>query len=219
MFVGDRMSRPVVTVYPEATLEAALDRMQSEHIHTLPVVNKRGEMVGILSDGDIYQAMPSEATTLNVWEQRDQVRRMTVNRYMTREVVSIDEKAPIEAAACLMADNHISTLPVLNEGRLTGIISRTDLFKVFLELLGARDPGVRLTAVIPKGPGQLLQLSKAIYDLGGDILALGTFMGADTESGELVLKVAGVEKDELVEGVKPHVVKIKDARETNSKGC
>ncbi len=219
MFVGDRMSRPVVTVHPEATLEAALERMQSERIHSMPVVNKRGEMVGIIADGDIYQAMPSEATTLSVWEQREQVRRLTVNRYMTKEVVSIDENAPIEEAACLMADNHISALPVLCDGRLTGMITRTDLFKIFLELLGARDPGVRLTASISKGPGQLLQLSKVIYDLGGDILALGTFMGEDTESGDLVLKVAGVKKDALVEGVEPHVIKIKDARETESTGC
>ncbi len=215
MFVGDRMSRPVVTVYPETTLEDALERMQNENIHSTPVVNKRGEMVGIISDGDIYEAMPSEATTLSVWEQRDIVRRLTVNRYMTRDVISIDENAPIEEAACSMADNHISALPVLCDGRLTGFITRTDLFKIFLELLGARDSGVRLTAVIPKGPGQILKISKAIYDLGGDILALGTFMGEDTQTGDLVLKVSGVEKDALVAGVKPYVERIKDARVTD----
>ena len=219
MFVGDRMSRPVVTVYPETTLEDALARMQSNHIHSTPVVNKRGEMVGIISDGDIYHAMPSDVTTLNVWEQREQVRRLTVNNCMTREVIVIDEGAPIEEAACLMADHHISALPVLSDGRLIGIISRTDLFKVFLELLGARDPGVRLTAVIAKGPGQILKLSKAIFDLGGDILALGTFMGENTQSGDLVLKVAGVDKDALVEGVTPYVERIKDARVTDSGGC
>ncbi len=215
MFVGDRMSRPVVTVYPEATLESALERMQTEHIHSMPVVNKRGELLGIISDGDIYEAMPSEATTLNVWEQREVVRRLTVNRTMTSEVITIDENEPIEEAACLMTDNHISALPVMCEGRLTGIITRTDLFKIFLELLGARDPGVRLTAVISKGPGQILNISKAVYDLGGDIMALGTFSGEDTQSGGLVLKVAGVDKEALVDGVRPYVERIKDARVTD----
>lgn len=214
MLVGERMSHPVITVYPETSLEEALERMRKEHIHRLPIVNRRGELVGIISERDIFRALPSEATTLSVWEQQAAVHKLTVQRYMIQEVITVDEDAPIEEAACLMVDNHVSGLPVTCEGRMTGIITETDLFKVFLELLGAREPGVRLTALIPKEPGQLMKLSKAVYDLGGDILALGTFMGEDTQSGEITLKVAGVGQDALAEGVRAHVERIKDVRTT-----
>lgn len=216
MLVGERMSHPVITAYPETSLEEALGRMRKEHIHRLPIVNRRGELVGIISERDIFRALPSEATTLSVWEQQEAVHKLTVQRYMIQEVITVDEDAPIEEAACLMVDNHVSGLPVTREGRMTGIITETDLFKVFLELLGAREPGVRLTALIPKEPGQLMKLSKAVYDLGGDILALGTFMGEDTQSGEITLKVAGVGQDALAEGVRAHVERIKDVRTTVS---
>lgn len=214
MLVGDRMSHPVITVYPETTLEDALKLMQEEKIRRLPVVNQRGELVGIISDGVILRALPSDATTLSVWEARDMVRRLTVNKYMTKEVITVTDDTPLEEAARIMIDNQISALPVMRGGKLVGMITEKDLFKVFLELLGARDPGVRLSAIVPKEPGRLLRISKAIYDLGGDIVALGTFQGETSMNGEITIKVTGVQKQALVDAIRPHVEKIVDVRES-----
>lgn len=216
MLVGDRMSHPVITVYPETTLEDALKLMQEEKIRRLPVVNRRGELVGIISDGVILRALPSDATTLSVWEARDMVRRLTVNKYMTKEVVTVTDDTPLEEAARIMIDNQISALPVMRGGKLVGLITEKDLFKVFLELLGARDPGVRLSAIVPKEPGRLLHITKAIYDLGGDIVALGTFQGETSMNGEITIKVAGVQKQALVDAIRPHVEKIVDVRESSA---
>jgi acetoin utilization protein AcuB len=66
-------------------------------------------------------------------------------------------------------------------------------------------------------PGQLAKLTKAIYDLGGDILALGTFMGESSETGKITVKVDGVEKDALVAAIKPLAVQILDVRENEKK--
>lgn len=214
MLVGDRMSHPVITVYPETTLEDALELMHKERIRRLPVVDRRGTLVGIISERVILRALPSDATTLSVWEARDMVRKLTVSKFMAEEVITISEDTPLEEAARIMSDNQISALPVVRGEKLVGMITEKDLFKIFLELLGAREPGVRVTAIVSKGPGRLLNITKAIFDQGGDILALGTFLGENTTNGEIALKVAGVEKQTLVDALRPYVEKIVDVRES-----
>ncbi|NMB88145.1 MAG: CBS domain-containing protein [Chloroflexi bacterium] len=212
MLVGKRMSHPVITVYPETTLEEALTLMHEEKIRRLPVINQRGELVGIISERVILRALPSDATTLSVWESRDMVRKMTVSQYMVSDVITIAEDTPLEEAARIMTDNQISALPVMRGGKLVGMITEKDLFKIFLELLGARDPGVRFTALVTKGPGRLLNITKAIFDLGGDILAMGAFEGETSEDGEITIKVAGVKMQDLVEALTPLVEEVVDVR-------
>jgi len=112
-----------------------------------------------------------------------------------------------------MADHKIGGLPVLREGQVVGIITETDLFKIFLELLGAREPGVRINTLVPNKPGVLAALTKTIYEQGGNIIALGTFLGESSEDREITLKVEGVDKTALVEALEPLVERIKDVRE------
>ena len=68
MLVGERMSKPVITIRPETPMPEALDLMHKEHIRRLPVVNKHGEMVGIVTEADLFKASPSEATSLSIYE-------------------------------------------------------------------------------------------------------------------------------------------------------
>lgn len=213
MLVRDRMSHPVITIYPEASMQDALDLMRKEHVRRLPVVDKQGQLLGIITETNLDKASPSQATTLSVWEIRELISKVRVDKLMTREVVAIEDTTPIEEAARIMSDGHFSGLPVLRNGKLVGLITETDLFKVFLELFGAREPGVRLSVEVPKGPGQLAKLTQAIFSLGGDIMAMGTFIGEDSQSGEITFKVAGVAKDKLVDAVTPHVTRVIDVRE------
>lgn len=216
MLVRERMSHPVITISPETSMQEALDLMRREHIRRLPVVDKRGSMIGIVTEADLDKASPSKATTLSVWEIRELVSRVKVEKIMTREVITIDEDTPIEEAARLMADNNISGLPVLDGDKLVGLITETDLFKVFLELFGARDAGVRLTLEVPRGPGQIARITQAVFALGGDVVALGTYLGESSETGQITIKVAGVPRDTLVEAVHPFVLRILDVRERNA---
>lgn len=217
MLVRERMSHPVITIRPETSMQEALDIMRREHVRRLPVVDKRGQLVGIVTDADLDRASPSEATTLSVWEIRELISKVKVERIMATEVITIDDDTPIEEAARIMADGKISGLPVLHEGKLVGLITETDLFKLFLELFGAREPGVRLTLEVPRGPGTLARLTRSIFELGGDIVALGTYMGENSETGEIILKVEGVECEDLVEAVTPLVSRVLDVRQTTAK--
>ena len=217
MLIKERMSRPVITINADASMKDALDLMGRERIRRLPVVNKRGQLVGIVTETDLAKASPSDATTLSKFEVRTLLDKIKVEELMTSKVVTITEDTPIEEAARIMADSEISGLPVMRDNNLVGMITETDLFKLFLELFSARDPGIRLTVEMPRVPGQLAKLTKAVFELGGDILALGTFMGESTETGQITLKVDGVPMEALVAAVRPLVIRITDARESQKK--
>ncbi len=214
MFVKDRMSYPVITIHPEMPIQDALNLMHKESVRRLPVVDKKGQLIGIVTDKDLLHASPSDATSLSIWEVTYLLSKITVERIMITEVVTIAEDTPIEEAALIMADSKIGGLPVVRDSELVGIITETDLFKVFLELLGAREAGVRLSALIANKSGELAKLTNMILELGGNIVSLGTFMGESTENREVTLKVEGVDHQVLREAIESIVERVVDVRES-----
>jgi acetoin utilization protein AcuB len=208
------MSHPVITIHPDMPLQDALKLMNTENVRRFPVVDDKGKLVGVVSERDLLHASPSDATSLSVWEVNYLLSKITVDGIMTRDVTTVSEDTPLEEAARVMADNKIGALPVVRDGGVVGIITETDLFKVFLEVLGAREAGVRVTALLGNVPGTLAQLSKAIFDVGGNIVSLGTMLGTSSENIEVTFKVQGVAKDVLKETIEKVVEELLDIRET-----
>ena len=213
MFVKERMSKHPITTPPNLPINDALKLMKKEHIRRLPVVDKSGRLVGIVSDKDLLHAQPSSATSLSVWEISYLISRIKVEDVMTKEVITVTEDTPLEDAARIMVDNKIVGLPVVKDGSLTGIITETDLFKIFLELLGARDKGVRLTMLVANRAGELANITQAIAAKGGNIMALAEYFGTESTNREVLMKVVDMPQDTLVEAVKPLVIEITDVRE------
>lgn len=216
MLVGERMSKPVITIRPETPMPEALDLMHKEHIRRLPVVNNKGELVGIVSEADLLKASPSEATSLSIYEVTYLLSKLTIDRIMTKKVITVTEDTPLEEAARIMADNKFSGLPVMRGKAIVGMITETTLFRIFLELLGARRAGIRVTVSVPDTPGELAGLTKVIQDLGGNIIALGTFMGESSSKGVVTFKVEGVKMEPLKKAIQPLVDKIIDIRTTSA---
>jgi acetoin utilization protein AcuB len=216
MLVGERMTRPVITVRPDLPIQEALSLMRKEHIRRLPVVNDKGKLIGIVSERQLLHASPSTATALSVFELTYLLSKVTIERVMTPDPLTVTEDTPVEEAARIMADKKIGGLPVMRGGELVGIITETDLFEILLELLGARTPGVRLTALIREAPGELARLTSAVRDAGGDFVALGTFLGESPENATVTIKVTGVEREKLRKAVEPIVLKVLDLREMKS---
>jgi acetoin utilization protein AcuB len=189
MLVGERMTRPVITVHADLPIQEALNLMREENIRRAPVVDDHGHLLGIVSERDLLHASPSDATSLSVWELNYLLSKIRIDRVMTKEVITVSEDTPIEEAARIMADHKIGGLPVTRRGEVVGMITETDLFKVFLELLGARQEGVRITALVPDAPGELAKLTGAVRDAGGNIIALVTALGESTENRLITLKV------------------------------
>lgn len=211
MLVGERMSQPVITVRPETTVHDALHLMQSERIRRVPVLD-HGRLVGMVSMKDLLNASPSPATSLSIWELNYLLSKLTVAQVMTKTVLTIDIETPIEEAARLMADQRVGGLPVLNGNQVIGMITETDLFKIFLELMGARSEGVRVTVILPDTPGQLALLTGAIAKAGGNIVALGTFLGSDATSSEVMIKITDLDIDQVGRLIEPLVSRIADLR-------
>src|SRR3990170_1756970 len=137
MLVKERMSQHPILYAPDMSISEALNLMKKEKIRRLPVVDKNGHLVGIVSDKDLLHASPSPATSLSVWEITYLMGKITVADVMTKQVITVTEDTPVEDAARIMADNKIGGLPVVKDGNVIGIITETDLFRLFLELLGA----------------------------------------------------------------------------------
>ena len=215
MLVGERMTKPVITVHPATSMPDALELMRKEHIERLPVVDKHGELVGIVSQGDLLKASPSQATSLSIHEMTYLLSKLLVEQIMTRKVITVTEDTPLEDAARIMVDNQISGLPVLRGKEVVGIVTETTLFSIFLELLGARTAGIRVTVSVADTPGELARLTKAVFEANGDIVALGTFSGDSPAKGLVTLKVAGVEMEALKKAITPFVESIIDIRTTH----
>ena len=209
MLVGERMSHPVIAISPDLPIVEALNLMKRERIRRAPVV-KDGRLVGIVSDKDLLNASPSPVTSLSVWEMNYLLSKITVKEVMTKKVISVQEHTPIEEAARIMVDNKIGGLPVMRDTEIVGIITETDLFKIFLELMGAREFGVRVTALIHEQLGQLARLTKEISSAGGNFIAFGQFTG-ETPSNRLIsFKVTGLEEHKVQELTLPMVEKLID---------
>ena len=139
--------------------------------------------------------------------------KLTGDKVMTAKVLTVRPDTLIEDAARLMVDNDIGGLPVLEGDRIVGIVTESDIFKLFIDAFGSRQKGVRVTALVAEKPGTIAALTSAIAAAGGNIVSLGTFSGDDPSTGICTLKVSGIPQPRLAEVLGPHVVKVTDVRE------
>ncbi len=214
MLIRQIMTKKPVTIRTDVSVSDALDLMHEKKVHRLPVLDRDKKLVGIVSEGDLLYASPSPATSLNVWEIHSLLAKLKVEKVMTRKVITVSDEAPIEEAAQIMVDKKIGGLPVLREGALVGIVTETDLFKVFVSMLGGYRPGVRVSASISGAKGTFARIAKAIFEAGGDIVGLGfnEVSHLPEEDWEMTIKVQDLSKDKLASVLKPVVRKIKDIR-------
>jgi len=197
MLVVERMTRNPVTISGTATVEQALHSLEAKGLRYLPVLDDQGLMVGIVSERDLLRAG----------------HQALVEQVMTRAVITVTEYTAFEEAARIMVDHQISSLPVMRHGKLVGMITETDLFKIFMELLGAREQAVRLTMLVPEEKGMLASVTGEIAQLGGNILALGTFLGEDPTNRMVTIKVSGVPSGKLTAIMEALGMEIIDVRE------
>ena len=197
MLVGDRMTKRPITVSADTSIDKALQLMREERIRRFPVLDKHGKLVGIVSEKDLLYASPSPATSLSIYEIPYLLSRVKVRDVMTKKVITVGEDTPLEEAARIMADNKIGGLPVMRDDKLVGIITETDLFKIFLELLGAREESVRLSMLVPEKKGTLAKIASTVAEMGGNFIALGTIMGEDPTNRQLTIKVTDVPEEQL----------------------
>ncbi len=130
--VRDRMSPNPITIDPKTALPEAHKLMKECHIRRLPVVD-HGELVGIVTLGDIREAGASDMKSLSIFELHYLLAKLTVDKIMTPDPITLSPNSTIGEAAGIMLENKISGLPVVDNGRLVGIITESDIFRVLVK--------------------------------------------------------------------------------------
>ena len=184
MLVKERMTPNPITITPQTTVATALQLMRDNKIRRLPVV--QGErLVGIVTDRDLLEVSPSSATTLSVFELNYLLAKTKIADILPKDkkLIVISPDAFVEDAALLMRENKIGGIPVVDNGKLVGIITETNIFDTFIDIMGIKQAGYRITIKLGEDrPGILAEITKAIASCGGNITHTTSFINTSGKS-------------------------------------
>lgn len=195
MTVQECMTKHPITCRESDNMYEVSELMEREAVHHLPVLDSRGKLVGVISEKDIITAVPDLSSKPSLSKMAYLISKLTVKDVMSSEIATIDPSAPIEQAAKEMFDKEVSCLPVVFDQSLVGLITKSDMFSLLLELFGARHYGVRVTMRVKDKPGTIAEITSELAKRGIDIVSIGTIRR--TEEGICTLKVQGESKDNL----------------------
>lgn len=174
MYVSQFMTSQVFTVSPEDNIADTMALMREKKISRLPVVEK-GKLVGIVTDGDLREVSPSPATTLSIFELNYLVAKTPIREVAVKKIITCTPETKIEDAALLMRDHGIGALPVLDQGKLVGIVTGTDIFDAFLDVMGFRSPGQRFVIETRDEVGVMVEFSSIMKELDVNIASLAVY--------------------------------------------
>jgi acetoin utilization protein AcuB len=208
MLVKDRMTIKPVTITPGTSFPDAFQIMREKRIRHLPVVNEKGKLIGVVARTDLLHASPSMATTLSVFEMNFLLANLHVGKIMSAPPITVSEEAPLEEAARVMVQNKIGCLPVMHGGDLVGMITETDIFETFVEILGGEEASLRVTVRVPDVRGELSRLAGVIARLGGNICSVAMFRGEEPEHVFLTFRLEGVDEEVLIPALQGEVEEV-----------
>jgi acetoin utilization protein AcuB len=175
-FMREKIQKNPVTTTPEASFYEARNLIHEKGIRHLPVVDKNNALVGIVTDRDIREAAPSDATLLSVQELNYLLGKLKVSSFMTpkAKLITITPDTLIEEAVQLMHDNKIGCLPVVEGGKLYGIFTETDALDHLVDIFGLKQKGTRLTIALEDKPGSLLGILEVFKNHNLSVISVVT---------------------------------------------
>ena len=170
MSVKHWMTNDVITVKADTSLLKCRSLMKEKNIRRVPVVDDDNHVIGIISDRDVKGASPSKATALEVHEMQYLLAEIKAKDIMTPSPVTVKPDTTVENAAVLMVDRKIGGLPVVNDdGRMVGIITDQDIFKVLIDITGARLGGLYVALEVDDKPGAMRPVFDTLREQGARI--------------------------------------------------
>jgi acetoin utilization protein AcuB len=197
MLVKEVMTPNPVVIEPNMPVTRAQRIMKEDQVRHLPVLRKGEELVGLITRDALNRALPSELSTLSIWEINYHLANIKVRDVMVKKVLTVTEDVTVEDAARIMIENKVGSLPVMREGQLVGIVTDVDLLGALSNLMGWRQPGVRVTVQVPDERGWLAKVTTAIADAGGLVAGGGAYPVSEPLKANLVFKVRNVPIEEL----------------------
>lgn len=207
MLVRDWMSSKIMTVDENTSMMKAVRIMKDSKIRRLPVVKDK-KLVGIVTDRDLKEASPSKATTLDVHELYYLLSEIKIKDIMTKSLIAIGPDESVERAAVLMLENKISGLPVVEDDKLVGIITETDVFRVLTSITGVHRGGFKVALDLPEIPGTTQAVINSIRSHGGRIMSVMTSYDVPDEGHRHVFvrigNIEGERWEKLLKELKTH---------------
>ncbi|MBX3083668.1 MAG: CBS domain-containing protein [Anaerolineae bacterium] len=200
MLIGQCMQQNVITISPTTSHREAVQLLRDHNIRRLPVVS-HGKLVGIVSEKDLLSSQPSPATTLSVYEIFALLDKMPVKQIMSQPVISVGPECTLEDAATIILTKKIGCLPVVKDQQLIGIITESDIFRLFVEVLGGNVPGSKFTIELSDTPGKLAEVCMAVANAGGNIISVTSLPTNDKQVREVTVKERGANTDVLREAL------------------
>lgn len=180
MLVQEWMTKEVLSISPDTSMMKASRLMKDKKIRRLPVVDEGMRVVGIISDRDIKEASPSKATTLDMHELYYLLAELRVKDIMTKKPVCAQGLDSVEGVALIMMERGFGGMPVVDdEGRLVGIITESDIFRVLVTITGVQSGGMQLAFELPNRRGTLRPILDALRERGGAVISVLTSINAD----------------------------------------
>jgi len=206
MFVRWRMTPNPIVIDPETSILDALHIMKEKKVRRLPVV-AHGKLVGIVTEKDLRESPSLKATSLSIFELNYLLAKTPVSEVMTKDPITVTPDTTIEEAAVIMRDNQISGLPVVDDGKIVGIVTETDIFDMLVKLLGFRK-GARFTLHIENRVGAVADLANIFKDLGINIISIVAFEEEREEEGNVVVRVDTKDTEKVVSALKSAGIKV-----------
>lgn len=184
MRVKERMTPHPVVATVDMPVTEAMQIIEENSFRRMPVLDAQGELVGIITDRDLQKAFPSSATSLSKHEINYILMKTKVGDVMSKKkLITIEDDELLEEAAILMRDHKIGAIPVTRGGKLVGIITETNIFDAFIDIMGLREPGYRITVrILGNPPGILGKLATVMGDHKGNISHVATNVNNKEES-------------------------------------
>jgi acetoin utilization protein AcuB len=192
------MTSDVITVDEETSMMKASQIMKENNIRRLPVMRK-GKLVGMLTDRDIKEASPSKATTLDVHELYYLLSELKVKDIMSKNIITISPDETVEKAAVKMLEHRISGLPVVNDkGKVVGVITQGDIFKVLVSLTGIYRGGIQFAFNLEDRPGSIKEVADTIRKHGGRMVSiLSSYDMCDENCRHVYIRIKDIPEDKL----------------------
>ncbi|MDY6076396.1 CBS and ACT domain-containing protein [Mobiluncus sp.] len=185
------------TIDSGATVPDAIEMMQTHGITKLPVL-RDGKLCGVVSQSDINRALPSDATSLSFGEVAYLLSKLKIYKIMKKNPPTISADAMLEEAAIVMRDSKDEILPVMDKGKVIGVITESDVLDAFIDINGAREPGTRLVIEADDQPGVMSRLARVTGELETNITHIAVYR-TGMESSFVLLGVNTVNTTDLEE--------------------
>lgn len=199
MLIEEIMVRDVQTLHATNTVRDALNVMREYRIRHIPILDNAETVVGIITDRDIKEAIPSTFSSGEYTE----IYESKLSAIMTKKPILGHPMDFVEESALIFYEKQIGCLPIVSNQKLVGILTETDLLYKYIELTGANQPGSQIEVRVPNVPGVLFEVSKVFHDHQTNVLSVLVYPDKEsTETKILVIRIKTMNPLNIIKGLR-----------------